>query len=40
LVEIVNISKANARPEAIFDDSNTAFHFAFGLSRQLHRLHL
>src|SRR5437764_15456841 len=31
LVEIVNIGKANARPEAIFDHAHTPLHFAFRL---------
>src|SRR6266566_1387079 len=31
LVEIINISKANARPEAIFDDPYTPLHFALRL---------
>src|SRR5690242_2349347 len=30
-IEVIDIAKAYPRPEALFDDTDTALHFAFGL---------
>src|SRR5580765_5141290 len=31
VIEMINIAKANTRPEAIFDNTHTSLHFAFRL---------
>ena len=39
-IEMIDIGKVHTRPEAVFDHPDAPLDFAFGLSRQLHRLHL
>ena len=39
-IEIVQIREGDPTPETLLDMADGALDFAFGLSRQLHRLHL